>query len=771
MERIILRPGTLYTLSGLPGAGKSQLQNNARNLPPGAWVSSDALREQILGFQANLDPDGAPMLVRFDDANGTVFSTMRAIVRERLALGLLTIVDATNLTDGDRKEWAELAKDAGVPFEVLIVGTSLDDCIRNNKLRGFRIPEHRIHEMHTPPAPVIPESVLSKLKPGQEAPMTMPQGFMLTSKYPYRVISNDDILEARPHELEHTAYDVIGDVHGLLEELLQLLAKAGWKHENGRLSHPQGRKLLFLGDLVDRGNYSIEVLKLVRQAVLDGVAKVVMGNHDKKLVNFFDKARAGKVGRWGSNSNAETGMKLYLMEKDEAAKLVDFIRGLPAHYVWEDDKVAFVHGDIHSFEPLRTPSNRMVYGESSLEDPVDSDAEYEKRYKAGVNRYVMFRGHIPQTSPQPHVFSLERHPFQRGELVLMRLDVFLAACKDGKPSQEAFQDAILTQKTEFDYDEKAKQWGVLNGMEDLAEKQLATCQMDDSGMLRVYKYSKQTFWNHSWGESEWLMKARGMVLDVAGNIISHPFDKCFNYREGGTGLDLSDDHKVIEVEKLNGYLGLVTRHPFSTVDLLMHTQGGFGGEAVEYLREYAYERKTRPALSRFLARNDVTLMFEVLHPNDPHIIEYPKEMMGLHLIGIRNKGLHDLPWTEEAVDAAAKEMGLRRPKWQRTTFGEVRERMRDSKTEGCMVREDDEKQVTLLKFKTPYYLTTKFLGRLSRTKIAHMYGNPKDFKKTVDEEFYPIVDELVTAVEKDALIAQSDDERVVLVRGLINQLQ
>jgi predicted kinase len=771
MEKIILRPGTLYTLSGLPGAGKSQLQDNARNLPPGAWVSSDALREQILGYQDDLDPAGLPRTVRFEDANATVFSTMRAIVRERLARSLLTIVDATNLTDADRKEWAELAKAAGAPFEVLIIGTSLDDCIRNNTLRRFRVQEHRILEMHTPPAPVIPESVLSKLKPGQELRVTMPTGFMLTSKYPFRVISSDNILEARPNELEHTAYDVIGDVHGLLDELLLLLKKAGWKYEHGRLSHPQGRKLLFLGDLVDRGHYSIEVLKLVRQAVQDGVAKVVMGNHDKKLMHFFDKSRNGGIERWGSNSNAETGMKLYLMDQAEAASLVDFIRAMPTHYVWEDDKVAFVHGDIHTFDPLRTPSDRMVYGESSLEEPVDSDAEYEKRFQAGINQYVMFRGHIPQTSPQQHVFSLERHPFQRGELVLMRLDVFLAGCKGGQSSLKAFEDAILTQKSDFDYEEESKKWNVLNGMEDLAEIKLATRQLDDTGMLRVYKYSKQTFWNHSWGESEWLMKARGMVLDVAGNIISHPFDKCFNYREGGTGLDLSDDHPVIEVEKLNGYLGLVTRHPFSVVDLLLHTQGGFGGDAVDYLREYAYERKTRPALSRFLARNDVTLMFEVLHPKDPHIIEYPSEMMGLHLIGIRNKGLNDLPWTEEAVDAAALEMGLRRPKWRRTTFGEVRERMRDSKTEGCMVREDDEKQVALLKFKTPYYLTTKFLGRLSKTKIAHMFGNPKDFKKTVDEEFYPIVDELVKTVDKDLLIAQSDEERVVLVRGLINQLQ
>jgi predicted kinase len=771
METITLRAGALYVLSGLPGAGKSQLRDNARNLPPGAWVSSDALREQILGYQEDLDANGVAMTVRFDHANGAVFSTMRAIVRERLAVGLLTIVDATNLTDSDRAEWVELAKGAGAPCEILIVGTSLDTCLSNNQLRNYRVPEHRIREMHTPPAPVIPDSVLSKVKPGKQLVVSMPQGFMLTSKYPYRVISSASFLDARPHELEHTAYDVIGDVHGLLDELLALLAKAGWTYENGRLCHSKNRKLLFLGDLVDRGLYSLEVLRLVRQAVIDGVALAIQGNHDKKLVNFMDKARSGGIERWGSNSNAETGMKLYHLDDQDASGLVEFIRAMPSHYVWENDKVAFVHGDIHTFDPLRTPSDHMVYGESTFGNPVDSDEQYETRFEAGINQYLLFRGHLPQTSKQPHVFSLERHPFQKGELVLLHLDAFLASCRARNSTQVAFESSILTQKSEFDYLSYAKKWEVLNGMEDLAAKKLATRQLDSTGMLRVYKYSKQTFWNNSWGDSEWLIKARGLVLDVGGDIVSHPFDKCFNYREGGTGLDISDDLRVVMVEKLNGFLGLVTQHPFAPTELLLHTQGGFGGDPVDYLREYAYAPGTRSSLSRFLAKNDVTLMFEVLHSKDPHIIEYSNEMLGLHLIGIRGKNLNDLPWTEEEVDAVAKEMGLRRPKWERVSFGEVRARMRDARTEGCMVREDNESQRTLLKFKTPYYLTTKFLGRLSKTKIAHMFGNPGNFKKTLDEEFYPIVDELVKSVDMDALIAQSEEERVTLVRGLINQLQ
>ena len=86
-------------------------------------------------------------------------------------------------------------------------------------------------------------------------------------------------------------------------------ARAGWRCEDGHLHHPHERKLLFLGDLVDRGPDSVGVVRLVRQAVLDGVARVVKGNHELKLVRFLQAARTEGIERWSSLANAETGMQ------------------------------------------------------------------------------------------------------------------------------------------------------------------------------------------------------------------------------------------------------------------------------------------------------------------------------------------------------------------------------------------------------------------------------------------------------------------------------
>ena len=52
----------------------------------------------------------------------------------------------------------------------------------------------------------------------------------------------------------------------------------------GSYRHPEGRKAVFLGDLVDRGPRILDTLRLVRNMVAAGSALCVPGNHDMKLL-------------------------------------------------------------------------------------------------------------------------------------------------------------------------------------------------------------------------------------------------------------------------------------------------------------------------------------------------------------------------------------------------------------------------------------------------------------------------------------------------------
>lgn len=747
MKTVKIPAGSLVVLSGLPGAGKSSLKASAQGFRDldAAWLSMDDFRLRLLGSTARLDERGESFEMIPQSANHEVFEMLRLAVKARLAHGRTCILDGTWPTDEDRLIWFKLAQEYGAPFKVLILDTGLEECLKSDATRRHR----------------VGSSVIEALS----------QRFQRHSRFDYELINRGDCIEQELPFLQGEAWDVVTDIHGMYDEFLSLLKLAGWQIPASRLSHPAGRKLLVLGDMVDRGPRSLEVLRLLRQACLDGVAVCLLGNHDKKLLRFYDAYQEHSLKKWTSWSNAETGMQLIAAE--DARELAEFLRGLP-HYrlvqTSEGYRLAFAHADLHHFDAELTSKNDCLYGQAGVHTGVDSDALYEAHYQAGLNKWVLIRGHIPTTSKQEHVFSLERQAFQNGELVMMRLDAVLAALREGKDYQTAYRSGLMTVQCRYDFKKVSQKWALAKGLDYLVEKKLATSQSDSSGTLKVYKYSKRTFWDNAWDQSPWLAKARGIVVDVGGRIVSHPFDKLFNYGENGTALNLPDELPIVAVDKLNGFLGICSAHPFKRGELLVHTQGSFEGEFVDYFKTYLMQPRTRGLIGRFLSRHDVTLMFEVLHPNDPHIIAYPQEMMGIHLLGIRGKALSDLPWTEEGVDAAAREMELRRPSWSRTTLGKLKSRLREGFIEGYVVRKDTNEQRHLFKWKTPYYLTTKFLGRLSSSKINHMFGNPNSFKQTLDEEFYQLVDLITTRFDKRALLEMSHNERILIVRNLLQDL-
>jgi hypothetical protein len=84
-------------------------------------------------------------------------------------------------------------------------------------------------------------------------------------------------------------FDVIGDLHGCVEELRELLALLGYKIGSGdQLSHPDRRTLVFLGDLNDRGPHNAEAFRLAMIWVGQGAALYTPGNHCTKLKRYLE---------------------------------------------------------------------------------------------------------------------------------------------------------------------------------------------------------------------------------------------------------------------------------------------------------------------------------------------------------------------------------------------------------------------------------------------------------------------------------------------------
>lgn len=754
---LTIHAGTLVVLSGLPGAGKTRLRASAQGLPEGAWVSMDELRRQLLGTLDVLHSGRRQTQVR-QESNDAVYAMAQTLVSERMRHGLTTVVDATNLTDADRKAWIDLAEAQGAESLVLILDTPLDECLRRMGGRKDWVPEGRIREMQQPRA----------------ATANGGEGFERRSAFPYRCLHGGEMLRFVPRPVSTTHLDVISDVHGLLDDLLVLLAEAGWHPEAGVLRHADpARRLLFLGDLVDRGPDSLPLLELVLRSCEAGTAQCLMGNHESKLLKFIEQAEREGIERWGSWANAETGMALLRLPEAQRQRLIGFLRRLPPYAVCEAAKVAFVHGDIHRFDPFLSLKEDLVNGQSGFRPDVDSDAIYAAAHRAGLNEYLVIRGHVPPTSEQDCIVSIEAQGYQQGELRLLRFDEFQAARHAGVPVQAAVRQALRVRHCAHDHEAHAeRQFGLIKALEALTTRRLVRRSLDPSRLLRGYKYVHEVFWTGAWDASPYLIKARGIVLDAAGTLVSNPFDKVFNYGERDVGRDLPDALPVVEALKLNGFLGIISPHPLRRGELLVHTQGSLDPDN-EYVRRIngLLPPRQRGQLAKFFARRPMTLMFEVLHPDDPHIVEYGPADHGLYLIGARTLGFEDPEQPEEALDDMAKTLDFRRPWWRRTTLGEVKRRVRDCRDEGSMVRADTAQQTCLLKMKSPFYLTTKFLTRLSNKNARHLFNNPHDFKKHQDEELYPIVDAVAAQFDLDGFLALGEAERLHAIRRLVDGLQ
>ncbi|MDR9466654.1 metallophosphoesterase [Marinospirillum sp.] len=89
-------------------------------------------------------------------------------------------------------------------------------------------------------------------------------------------------------------YDLIGDVHGCGNTLRHLLQLMGYRHQAGAWRHPEGRKVIFVGDIVDRGPRVRQALHDVKDMIDAGTARMVLGNHEYNAMAYFTHDDQGR---------------------------------------------------------------------------------------------------------------------------------------------------------------------------------------------------------------------------------------------------------------------------------------------------------------------------------------------------------------------------------------------------------------------------------------------------------------------------------------------
>lgn len=147
-------------------------------------------------------------------------------------------------------------------------------------------------------------------------------------------------------------YDLIGDVHGHANELVQLLETMGYRRERGAYRHPE-RTAIFLGDLIDRGSQIRETLEIVRPMVEDAGALMVLGNHELNAIAYAteDRRRAGEhLRRRNPRNTKQHAATLAQLPQAELTTYLNWFRTQPlwldldglrvVHACWDDRAMA-----------------------------------------------------------------------------------------------------------------------------------------------------------------------------------------------------------------------------------------------------------------------------------------------------------------------------------------------------------------------------------------------------------------------------------------------
>lgn len=324
---------SLVVLIGPSGSGKSSFAR--KHFKPTEVISSDYCR----GLVADDEND--------QSATADAFDVLHYIVGKRLKTGLLTVIDATNVRPEDRKCYVQLARE----YHCLPVAIVLDLPERLCQERN----EHRVDREFGPHV-IRSQRAVMRRGLGRGAKKLKREGF----RHRWILESEEQVdaikIERKPlwnnKKHEHGPFDIVGDVHGCFDELIALLEKLGYGLEKDQganegdwsvlsPAHEPTRKLLFLGDLVDRGPKSPAVLRLVMRACAEGRALCVPGNHDDKLKRkLMGKQVQVKHGLAETLEQLEPEPESFL----EAVR--EFLDGLVSHYVLDDGKLVIAHAGL-----------------------------------------------------------------------------------------------------------------------------------------------------------------------------------------------------------------------------------------------------------------------------------------------------------------------------------------------------------------------------------------------------------------------------------------
>ena len=382
--KLIVPELAVIALVGASGSGKSSFAR--KHFRPTEVLSSD--------FCRGLVSDDENSQAATNDA----FDVLYFIASKRLTAGKLVVIDATNVQAEARKAIVALARQ----FHCIPVAIVFD------------LPEKLCHERNRDrPERAFGSHVVRQQSQQLRRSLRNLEREGFRRVHVMRTPEEVDAAEIERQPLwnnlkhEHGPFDIIGDVHGCFDELTDLLQRLGYSIEERineagtrgySVTPPAGRKIVFLGDLVDRGPKIVEVLRLAMNMTEAGTALCVPGNHDIKLMRKL-RGRDVQI----THGLADSLEQLEKEPPEFRARVSDFLDELVSHYVLDDARLVVAHAGMKE-EMQGRGSGKVrdfaLYGETTGETdefglPVRYNWAAEYRGKA-----MVVYGHTPVPQPE-----------------------------------------------------------------------------------------------------------------------------------------------------------------------------------------------------------------------------------------------------------------------------------------------------------------------------------------------------------------------------------
>lgn len=279
----------------------------------------------------------------------------------------------------------------------------------------------------------------------------------------------------------------------------------------------------------------------------------------------------------------------------------------------------------------------------------------------------------------------------------------------------------------------------------LVNRGLATLKND--GTFTTFKYARKAMYEYLWYQVAELLNCRGHVYDNrTKQLVQAAPKKSFNYLERNYWKDVPSDTPVEMYKKINGFMACATLHDG---ELLVSTTGTTTSDYAIWAKELIQRDYKYYDL---VIEREVSTLFEVVLPQDPHIVQ---EREGLHILGVREKSNGNFHPMGAGI---------------RCTLEQALEIAKHDRGEGFMmyrIQADGTYNYNeCCKLKTDYYIGKKKLMRMTAKNVENMYKTPYFISGQLPDMWYDVPQLIATNINKDAWLGMSDQQRRLILENL-----